>query len=120
MKCPYCNAEMEEQGDKILILDDMLYYRGNKLQLTPVQGRLLSCLARGNGRPIPEGIILDNVYGLEADTPLEVDNTIKSHISYLRTKLRRFDTSLEIFTKHSYGYGLRIHDQQETKHAAHA
>jgi two-component system OmpR family response regulator len=57
---------------------------GQKIQLTRTERLLLEVLLRHRGRPVPRGVILEAVWGSEADTSL---NTLEAFVKLLRAKV---------------------------------
>ncbi len=77
---------------------------GRRIDLTPREFSLLSLLLRNKGRVVTRNIILDQVWGHQADVD---GNTIEAFIRLLRTKLERPPSPKLIFTVRGIGYSLR-------------
>jgi two-component system KDP operon response regulator KdpE len=78
--------------------------RGEPVDLTPTEFRLLTCLVRNEGRVLPHRYLLTEVWGPEyAD---EVDY-VKLYIRYLRLKLEE-DPSNPAYIQTEWGVGYRF------------
>lgn len=79
-------------------------FRGNPLDLTRTEFRLLRLLARRPGRVYSRAEILDAI----SDNPdMSLDRTIDSHVKFLRAKLKKIDPEHEwIITHRGFGYAL--------------
>jgi two-component system KDP operon response regulator KdpE len=78
--------------------------RGDAVDLTPTEFRLLSCLVRNEGRVLPHRYLLTEVWGSEyAD---EVDY-VKLYIRYLRLKLED-DPADPAYIQTEWGVGYRF------------
>lgn len=87
-----------DDDKKLVWLDDQ------KIDLTPVEYRLLHTLSKHAGYPVSREIILDNLY---EDKRIVSDRTVDSHIKNLKRKLLdvRDDENL---LKSVYGRGYQI------------
>ncbi|MFK5894755.1 MAG: response regulator [Pseudomonadota bacterium] len=95
-----------QQNTSGLFLDQEKYlaiFNQNKLDLTPVEFRLLSLLQRIPGKVFSRDQLMDTLY---KDNRIVTDRTIDSHIKNLRKKLQLAGCSNEII--HSvYGVGYK-------------
>ncbi|WP_026678750.1 response regulator transcription factor [Fictibacillus gelatini] len=91
-----------------LVLNRTSYtiHRGNKhIQLTPREFQLFDLLVRNKGQVLPRDIILDRVWGFDADVSIKiVDATVK----LLRKKLHMLIHQELIQSKRGVGYKLEI------------
>lgn len=79
---------------------------GNRLDLTPVELRLLETLATQPGKIFARAALIESIYG--AGHPI-ADRTIDSHVRNLRRKLAEAAPQRELL--HSvYGVGYRLED----------
>lgn len=75
--------------------------RGEQIDLTPTEYKLLTTLVNQKGRPIPADQLLHGVWGREYST----DELVKWHIGHLRRKLELDPSSPKlIVTRRGYGY----------------
>ena len=75
--------------------------RGEQIDLTPTEYKLLTTLVNQKGRPIPADQLLHGVWGREYST----DELVKWHIGHLRRKLEINPSSPKlIVTRRGYGY----------------
>lgn len=78
--------------------------RGETVDLTPTEFKLLSCLVRNEGRVLPHRYLLTEVWGPEyAD---EVDY-VKLYIRYLRLKIEE-DPKEPVYIQTEWGVGYRF------------
>jgi two-component system KDP operon response regulator KdpE len=77
--------------------------RGAKVDLSPIEFKLLSCLVRHEGRPLPHGYILTEVWGPEYAN--EVDY-VKLYVRYVRSKIED-DPSKPVHILTEWGFGYR-------------
>jgi two-component system response regulator BaeR len=81
-------------------------FNGQRLDLTPVEFRLLKLLAESPGRVFSRQQLLDNLY---ADHRVVTDRTIDSHIKNLRRKLQLASPGEEpIQSIYGVGYKLEL------------
>jgi len=96
--------QAKEEAEQILVLDEERYQatlHGQKLDLTAVEFKLLSILARNPGRIYSRDKLMDKLYN---DQRIVCDRTIDSHIKKLRKKISVVASELELI--HSiYGVG---------------
>jgi DNA-binding response OmpR family regulator len=102
----------EEPGPDNYLFDDLYIdfsrrtvMRGDKIiSLTPLEFKLLSCLAQTPGKTLTHSHLLRFVWG----TKKEARNSLKLYIWYLRRKLERDPSHPKIIvTDHGVGYRLR-------------
>jgi two-component system KDP operon response regulator KdpE len=78
--------------------------RGEAIDLTPTEFKLLSCLVRNEGRVLPHRYLLTEVWGPEyAD---EVDY-VKLYVRYLRLKIEE-NPSEPVYIQTEWGVGYRF------------
>ena len=97
-------AVLEEEG---LRIDEHTYtasFKGNVLDLTPVEFRLLKTLAAAPGRVFSRDQLLDNLY---TDHRVVTDRTVDSHIKNLRRKLDAVSPEQELI-RSIYGVGYKL------------
>ena len=96
--------QANEEAEHLLTLDEERYQatlHGQKLDLTAVEFKLLSILARNPGRIYSRDKLMDKLYN---DQRIVCDRTIDSHIKKLRKKISVVASELELI--HSiYGVG---------------
>jgi two-component system KDP operon response regulator KdpE len=78
--------------------------RGERIDLTPTEFKLLSCLVRNEGRVLPHRYLLTEVWG--PDYADEVDY-VKLYIRYLRLKIED-DPSDPAYIQTEWGVGYRF------------
>lgn len=92
---------------KVLRIDEARYtaeFRGQSLQLTPVEFRLLKTLADAPGRVFSRDQLLDKLY---TDHRIVTDRTVDSHIKNLRRKLDAASPEQELI-RSIYGVGYKL------------
>jgi two-component system KDP operon response regulator KdpE len=95
----YSNGYLSIDAEKRIVT-----VRGRRVDLTPTEFKLLSCMVRNEGRVLPHRYLLTEVWGPEyAD---EVDY-VKLYIRYLRLKLEE-DPSNPIYIQTEWGVGYRF------------
>ena len=93
----YSNGELT-----IDFLRHKVFVSGEEVSLTPTEFRLLTCLARNEGRVLPHAYLLSQVWGEEYRDELSY---VKLYISYLRKKLEKNSSEPElILTERGVGY----------------
>ena len=93
--------------DAVLRIDESRYsaeFRGQALQLTPVEFRLLKTLADAPGRVFSRDQLLDKLY---TDHRIVTDRTVDSHIKNLRRKLDAASPEQELI-RSIYGVGYKL------------
>ncbi|MCC7411864.1 MAG: response regulator [Gammaproteobacteria bacterium] len=90
-----------------LVLDEARYeasLRGTRLELTPVEFRLLLTLAEHRGRVYSRAQLLDRLYD---DHRVVTDRTVDSHVKNLRRKLERIAPGEDVI-RSVYGVGYKL------------
>jgi two-component system KDP operon response regulator KdpE len=77
---------------------------GQRINLTPIEFRLLSTLAKHKGRVLPHSYLLTEVWGSEYLSEL---NSLRLYISYLRRKIEK-DPENPRFIHSEWGVGYRF------------
>ncbi|MBN1886685.1 MAG: response regulator transcription factor [Thermoflexales bacterium] len=73
-------------GDVEIDLEKLqVYRRGQMVYLTPIEFRLLRCLASNPGRPFSRDELIETIWGYDSD--VGSDRTIDVHVRHLREKL---------------------------------
>ncbi|TXH87878.1 MAG: two-component system response regulator CreB [Rhodoferax sp.] len=89
----------EVDGQRILL-------RGQPLDITRREYRLLSCLLQGNGRIYSREQLLEMAWGDDSDS---IDRTVDTHVKTLRAKLRAIDPLHDYIETHrGMGYSLKL------------
>jgi two-component system KDP operon response regulator KdpE len=78
--------------------------RGKKVELTPTEFDLLSCLVRNEGRVLPHRYLLTEVWGSEYADEVSY---VKLYIRYLRLKIED-DPSDPVYIQTEWGVGYRF------------
>lgn len=81
----------------------------NTVTLTRTEAAILKLLIQNSGQVIAKSVLLDRI---SMDTPDCTENSLKTHISHLRGKLRKI--SGEEYIESVWGIGFRLND--ESKH----
>ena len=93
--------------DSALVIDSTAYtatLRGQRLDLTPVEFRLLSALAAAPGRILSRASLLEQIYD---DHRIVTDRTVDTHVKNLRRKMEQASPGTDLI--HSvYGVGYRL------------
>lgn len=100
-------AAMSDDLATVLRIDEARYtaeFRGQSLQLTPVEFRLLKTLADAPGRVFSRDQLLDKLY---TDHRIVTDRTVDSHIKNLRRKLDAASPEQELI-RSIYGVGYKL------------
>lgn len=90
-----------------LVLDEPTWkasYRGVEVDLTPVEFRLLNCLASAPGQVFSRDQLLDRLY---PDHRVVTDRTVDSHVKNVRRKLEQIDPTCTPIQS-IYGVGYRF------------
>lgn len=90
-----------------MIIDEVRFiavYKGQTLNLTPIEFRLLKTLAGSPGRVFSRQHLLNNLY---LDHRVVTDRTVDSHVKNLRRKLQSISPGEEIVYS-IYGIGYKI------------
>ena len=78
--------------------------RGESVDLTPTEFKLLSCLVRNEGRVMPHRHLLTNVWGSAYAEEVEY---VKLYIRYLRLKIEE-NPSDPVYIQTEWGVGYRF------------
>lgn len=78
-----------------------------EVQLTSREFQLLDLLVRNQERVIPREVILERIWGLEADVS---SNNLDAYVRLLRRKLSPFEDAVVIQTVRGIGYKLEVQD----------
>lgn len=76
---------------------------GHRIQLTRTERLLLEVLLRHRGRPVPRSVIVDAIWGPDAETS---SNTLEAFIKLLRAKIDDHQERKLIHTVRGIGYRL--------------
>jgi two-component system, OmpR family, response regulator BaeR len=90
-----------------LVIDDLQHtatWRGQKLELTPVEFRLLNTLYGNKGHVFSRNQLMNNLY---QDYRVVTDRTVDSHIKNLRRKLDQVSPDHEMI-RSIYGIGYKF------------
>ncbi len=104
------DADGDEAGGTVvlgLVIDDpgmLATFRDHRLELTPVEFRLLKCFVAAPGRVFSRAQLLDRLYD---DHRVVTDRTVDSHVKNLRRKLAEADPDRELI-KSIYGVGYKL------------
>jgi two-component system response regulator MprA len=99
------NDETLEVGDLRLDMESLVATRGSRtLDLTRTEWLLLELFARNPNRVLTREVILDRVWGMDAQTST---NGVEVYIGYLRRKLEAEGETRVIETVRGVGYVLR-------------
>lgn len=86
--------------------------RGDDIDLTPTEYKLLSMLVRQKGQPVPAEQLLHSVWGREYDT----EELVKWHVGHLRRKIEENPSNPKlIITRRGFGY---VYIEQRANSAA--
>jgi two-component system catabolic regulation response regulator CreB len=89
-------------------LDNTKYqilFRGNNLNLSAHEFRLLSVLLKRPGRVFSRSELMDRAW---EEPGMSLERTIDAHIKSIRSKIRQFDDSCDhIVTHRGFGYSLK-------------
>jgi len=80
-----------------------LYRQGDSVMLSRREAQLMAVLMRGGLQVLTRGVLLARVWG--SDAPVENGN-LDSYIHFLRAKLKKVGSTLQIKTIRSVGYQL--------------
>ncbi|KPV43628.1 response regulator transcription factor [Alicyclobacillus ferrooxydans] len=86
-------------GEHVIRLED------TPLSLTNREYQLLELLMRNHGKVLSKELILDRVWGPEADL---IANAVENYIYFLRKKLEKLSEFVHIETVRGVGYVLRV------------
>lgn len=99
-------TNVQESFEGLKIDDDkkLAWLDGQKIDLTPVEYRLLHTLSQNVGYPVSREKLLDNLY---EDKRVVSDRTVDSHVKNLRKKLMEIRNQEDII-KGVYGRGYQF------------
>jgi len=102
---PQLKPDINEIGNLIINHNEMKVYRGGQeINLSPKEFKLLTILAKANGRVLSKSLIADELWDYHIETN---QNTIEVYINFLRKKIDKNFESKLIHTKVGYGYYLK-------------
>ncbi len=105
-------SDIVELGDMIVSLrDKSVTKKGQPLELTPNEYRLLTTLLRHPGRTWTREELVEKVLGLDF---VGSDRTIDTHIKNLRHKIED-DPRQPVYIKTVYGLGYRLDNPDKTR-----
>jgi len=106
-KMPAVSDENTEYSDGVLAVDfrrHEVYVRGQPVDVSPLEYRMLSCLLEHAGQVLTHEQLLDRVWGPEYDST----ENVKLYVSYLRRKIEMDPSSPELIqTVRGVGYRYR-------------
>jgi DNA-binding response OmpR family regulator len=82
---------------------------GQLLNLTPTEYSLLEVLLRNAGRPVSRSVMLQSVWGFDAEVE---ENTVEAFVRLLRNKIDAPFKSRLIHTVRGFGYCLQLADRE--------
>lgn len=98
------NTQHVSYGDVDLDLSRQYLVRGdNSVTLSKREVQLMAVLMRGGSQALPRSVLLARVWG--SNVPVE-DGNLDSYIHFLRSKLKKLGSTLQIKTIRSVGYQL--------------
>jgi DNA-binding response OmpR family regulator len=102
---PQLEKDVFAIGDLVIDWDELLVTRNSiHINLSPKEFKLLSILAKANGRILSKAQIAESLWDYHIET---TQNTIEVYINFLRKKIDKdFEVKL-IHTKVGYGYYLK-------------
>lgn len=80
----------------------------NTVALTRTEAAILKLLIQNSGQVIAKSVLLDRI---SMDTPDCTENSLKTHISHLRGKLR--EISGKEYIEAVWGIGFRLNDESK-------
>ena len=108
-------AAVDKFSDDVIELDfarRTVAVRGDDIDLTPTEYKLLSLLVRQKGQPVPAEQLLHSVWGREYDT----EELVKWHVGHLRQKIEEDSANPKlIITRRGFGY---VYIEQHSNSAA--
>lgn len=97
-------ATVDKFSDSVIEIDfgrRTVSVRGDDVDLTPTEYKLLSMLVRQKGQPVPAEQLLHSVWGREYDT----EELVKWHVGHLRRKVEEDAANPKlIITRRGFGY----------------
>jgi DNA-binding response OmpR family regulator len=102
---PVVQSSKTEIGDLVIDHDNMAVYRNDiAINLSPKEYKLLSILAKANGRVLSKSQIAEELWDYHIETN---HNSIEVYINFLRKKIETDSHKKYIHTKVGYGYFLK-------------
>ncbi len=104
LRRPRIPVSLKETG---LVVDEAAHevaLDGKKLDLTPVEFRLIAALAAAPGRVFPREKLLEKLY---ADHRVVTDRTVDAHVKNLRRKLEEIRPGADL-VRSIYGVGYKL------------
>jgi len=100
-------------GDLRIDLIGRQVYKGDEyIRLTPIEFRILACLAERAGRVVPHPVMLEKVWGSDRGATI---NQLKVHMQHLRHKIGDDQSGFKfIVTEWRTGYKFMVHPSVET------
>lgn len=95
----YTNGHLSIDFDRRIVT-----VRGERIDFTPTEFKLLSCLVRNEGRVLPHRYLLNEVWGPEYANDIDY---VKLYIRYLRLKIED-DPSNPVYIQTEWGVGYRF------------
>ena len=98
--------EILSKGDITLIPESYcVQIKDKKAQLTPIEFEILNVLMQKEGTMVSSKVLLKEVWGYDEDN--EID-TIRVHITHLRSKINKISDEKNKYIKTIYGGGYRL------------
>lgn len=102
------NEEILQVGSLVLNRTTRSVQRGDTIiQLTVREFQLLDLLMHNRGNVVPREIILDRIWGLDADIS---SNNLDAYVRLLRKKMSISEEDVEIQNIRGIGFKLEVHD----------
>lgn len=83
------------------------YYKGRSISLSKREFQLFSLLFENQGNPVPRGLIIDKVWGIDGEVS---DNNLDAFIRLLRKKLKFYEGRPTIINVRGIGFKLEVYD----------
>lgn len=83
--------------------------RDDEIQLSSREYQLLDLLAQNKGQVVPRDVIIDRIWGLDADVS---SNNLDAHVRLLRRKIDSESDDVVIQNVRGIGFKLEVHDVQ--------
>ncbi|OCA92308.1 response regulator transcription factor [Pseudobacillus wudalianchiensis] len=100
---PIVEETITVQGILLNRTSQMIEYDGKKIQLSPREFQLLDLLAQNQGQVLPREVILDRIWGYDADVSTK---TIDATVKLLRKKLDMFGKQDVLHSIRGVGYKI--------------
>ena len=103
---PQNEAEIEKIGDLTINYSELKVYRNDiEINLSPKEFKLLTILAKANGRVVTKNQIAENLWDYHIETN---QNSIEVYINFLRKKIDKDFTVKLLHTHIGMGYVLKV------------